>query len=65
MSQWGKSQVPQILIRSVQIVEKHVQLGSRLLLMVSVQVCKCDPQKEHLRSYNDVTRSMDVFARNF
>ena len=27
LSQWGKTQVPQILIRSVQIVQKHAQLG--------------------------------------
>ena len=27
MSQWGKTQVPQILNRSVQIVQKHAQLG--------------------------------------
>ena len=27
ISQWGKTQMPQILIRSVQIVQNHAQLG--------------------------------------
>ena len=37
----------------------------RLLLMTSVQLCKCDPLKGHLMSYNDAMRSMYLFAWNF
>ena len=37
----------------------------RLLLMTSVQLCIFGPRKSHLRSNNDVMRSMYVFAYNF
>ena len=37
----------------------------RLLLMTSVQLCISDPWKGHLRSNNDIVRTMYVFAYNF
>ena len=54
ISQWGKAQMPQILIRSVQIVQNH----AHILLMTSLELCICDPRKGHLRSNNDIMRSM-------
>ena len=49
-----------------QICSNRSELYSvRLLLMTSVQLCICDPRKGHLRSNNDVMRSMCVFAYNF
>ena len=63
ISQWGKTQVSQILIRSVS--NRSETCSIMLMLMISMQLCKCDPLKGHLRSYNDVMRSMYVFACNF
>ena len=70
ISQWGKTQMPQILIRSVQIVQNHAHLG--YCWWSSVRNCSCDLRKGHLRSNNDLMRSnndlmrsMYVFAYNF
>ena len=53
----GGTQIPQILIRAVQIVQNHA-----LLLMTSAKLCVFNPSKGHLRSYN-VSYNLAVRAK--
>ena len=63
ISQWGKNSNAS---NTYQICSNRSEPCSiRLLLMTSVQVCICDPWKGHLRSNNDIVRTMDVFTYNF
>ena len=64
LSQW-KIQIPQMLIRSFQIVQTRAQLGYCWWPLCIVQRCICDTRKGHLRSCNDVMRSIYTFADNF
>ena len=66
MSRWGKSQVPQILTRSVQIVEEHVQSG--YCWWYRCKFANVTPRKViwgHIMTSRGQSRSMDVFACNF
>ena len=54
-----KTQMPQTLVRSVQIVQNHAQLGYCWWPRFN------DPWKGHLWSNNDIVRTMYVFAYNF
>ena len=66
ISQWGKTQVPQILLRSVQIVQNNCPF--RLLLMTPMQICiwLCNPWKviwgHILTSWGQYTFLLITFA---
>ena len=63
ISQWG---INSNASNTYQICSNRSEPWSiRLLLMTSVQLCICDPWKGHLRSNNDIVRTMYVFAYNF
>ena len=62
ISQWGKNSNASNT-NTYQICSNRSKPCSiRLLLMTSVQLCICDPWKGHLKSNNDIVRTMYIFA---